>query len=137
VPVQARPFVTIDVRSREGNPTEDVLRAISRREKEIAGAIVRVQVTLAGESAPAVLDETAVRRALEPVEFVAGISRNVDSTPRSRIGPVVIEELAPLEALDLYLKAKNTPEDRARLLLDHGRKLTDPEALLHREPAEG
>jgi exonuclease SbcD len=123
VPVNARSFVTIDVRSTGGNPTEDVLRTIARRESEVTDAIVRVQVSLGGESASGVLDEPAVRRALVPAHYFAGISRKLDSVPRSRLGVVVIEELQPLDALGMYLQHRGTSEERSRVLMQHAERL--------------
>ncbi|MEK7214945.1 MAG: hypothetical protein AAB289_05055, partial [Chloroflexota bacterium] len=121
-PVQARTFTTIDVRSRSGNPTEDVLRAIQRRVSDVAGAIVRVRVNLpAGQEA--LLDDAAVRRALAPAHYLAGILRESEGSIRSRLGDVHIEALAPLGALELYLRSKETPDERARQLLEVGRQV--------------
>ncbi|MSQ28723.1 MAG: exonuclease SbcCD subunit D [Dehalococcoidia bacterium] len=121
-PVQARTFTTIEVTSRSGNPTEDVLRAIQRRASDVTEAIVRVRVRLpAGQEA--LLDDAAVRRALAPAHYLAGILREPEGSVRSRLGDVHIESLAPLGALELYLRSKETPDERARQLLDVGRQV--------------
>lgn len=130
VPVKARAFVTIAVRALpstgsgqgSGNPTEDVLRAIRRREKDIAEAIVRVQVKVASGD-EALLDDAAVRRALSGAHYIAGIAREVEGAPRGRLGDVNVEELTPLDALKLYLESKETPPERARVLLEYGARL--------------
>ena len=122
VPVRAREFVTVEVRSRSGDPTRDVLRAISRKERDVADAIVRVQVNLLREH-EGLLDDTAVRRALAPAHFIAGVAREIDGPSRSRLGNVRIEELTPLRALELFLESKSTPPERTQELLEYGRRL--------------
>lgn len=122
VPVHARAFVTIEVRSRSGNPTEDALRQIGRREKDIVDAIVRVQVNLpAGQEG--LLDDAAVRRALASAHYIAGIARETEGGVRSRLGDVKVEGLTPIRALELYLKSKETPPERTKELLDYGRRV--------------
>lgn len=124
VPVHARAFVTISVRSRSGNPTEDVLRAIGRQSEALRGAIVRVQVNLlAGQEG--LLDDTAVRRALGETHYIAGIAREVKGSPRSRWGDVKVEELTPLRALEKYLESRNTSPERMRELLEYGRRIIE------------
>ena len=63
--VQARPFVTIDVKvpSSEPNPTDAVLRAIARR--DVTDAVVRVRVSLPPEMESR-LRESDLREALKP-----------------------------------------------------------------------
>ncbi len=122
IPVRARTFTTIDVRSRSGNPTEDVLKAIQHRAAEVTDAVVRVRVNLpAGQEA--LLDDAAIRRALASAHYLAGILREAEGGVRSRLGDVHIEALAPLGALELYLRSKETHEDRARQLLEFGKQV--------------
>ncbi|HLC30305.1 MAG TPA: hypothetical protein VJM51_05950, partial [Dehalococcoidia bacterium] len=138
VPVKARAFVTIEVRSLSGNPTEDVLRAIRRKEKDIEDAIVRVQVSVASGD-EALLDDAAVRRALGTAHYIAGIAREIEGAPRGRLGDVNVEELTPLEALKLYLESKETPPERARVLLEYGGRLIQgpaPSETTLREPQD-
>lgn len=122
VPVAARAFTTIAVRSRSGNPTADVLRAIERRSGDVAGAVVRVQVNLeSGQEA--LLDDAAVRRALAAAHYCAGIQREVEGGVRSRLGGVSVEGLTPIQALERYLNTRETPAARTQDLLAHARPL--------------
>ncbi|MBI2886841.1 MAG: exonuclease SbcCD subunit D [Chloroflexi bacterium] len=134
VPVEARAFVTIRVRSHSGNPTEAALRAIARRERDIRDAIVQVQVELAAGQ-EGLLDDAAIRRALASAHYIAGISREAPDSPRRRLGEVKVEELAPLQALELYLRARETPSERTQALLEYGRRLIEsPEAASEMAP---
>ena len=122
VEVTARAFVTIAVRATAANPTDDVLRAIQRRERDIAGAVVRVQVTVSS-GREGLLDDMAIRRALAAAHYMAGISREVEGAQRARIGSVRTEGLAPGRALELYLELKDIKGERAKELTDYGRRL--------------
>lgn len=121
--VTARQFVTLDVRAASGNPTEDVLRAIEKRAADIEGAIVRVRVTIpAGQEQ--LLDDAAVRRALLPAHYMAGIARDVEGATRARLGSIRTSDgIGPTRALDLYLESKGIQGDRARKLAEVGRRL--------------
>ena len=127
VPVRSRTFLTIEVRCRTANPTEEVLNAIDRKAREVQGAIVRVQVSLPVEHASS-LDEQAVRRALAGASYVAGVTREVAGAPRTRLQDVQVEGLTPLQALELYFKAKETTPERARVLMQHAQRLLSPDA---------
>jgi exonuclease SbcD len=114
-PVDARPFVTIDVRLSAGDadPTASVLRAIARR--NIAEAVVRVRITLPPE-ADAQLREADIREALQPAHFIAAISREVEGSRRTRLGVEAAEGLQPRDALRLYLESREMdPEHRQKL----------------------
>ena len=122
VSVHARRFLTISVRSRSGNPTEDVLRAIERRSAEVADAIVRVRVNL--EAAyQGQLDDMAVRQALAPAHHIAGVQREVEGLRRGRLGEVHLEGLTPQRALELYLQSRELSPERAQMLLEYGTRL--------------
>ena len=127
VPVRSRTFLTIEVRCRTANPTEEVLFAIDRKAREVQGAIVRVQVSLPVEHASS-LDEQAVRRALAGASYVAGVTREVAGAPRTRLQDVQVEGLTPLQALELYFKAKETTPERARVLMQHAQLLLSQDA---------
>ena len=114
--LDARSFVTVDVivEPQDVDPTATVVRAIAR--KEIAGAVVRVRISLAAES-DAHLKETEIRAALEPAHFIASISREVAGTRRTRISPSEGEDLQPMQALGLYLDSRNIEgEHRERIM---------------------
>jgi exonuclease SbcD len=122
VPVRARPFRTIrvDVRT-ENPPTPAVLDAIALRKPDLAGAIVRVIVSMTGQQA-GLLDERAIQKAAEEASHL-GIQQEIHEEARSRLGADGAESLAPLELLERYFKAKAVPEDRIAELLQAAEKL--------------
>jgi exonuclease SbcD len=123
-PVDARPMLTVDVRVRPGqDPTDATLTAIERHSGDgLSGAIVRLRVEMPAEAEPA-FRETAVRQALAPAHYVAGIDRRVQRDRRTRLGTETAESLSPMEALRRYLESRNTPADRQRHLLEYGERL--------------
>ena len=125
-PVQARSFVTIDVKVPAGseNPTEEVLHAILRY--NVADSIVRVKITLAAEQAVH-LREAAIREALKEAHFVAAISRQVEDERRTRIPTDTAEGLAPLEAMRLYLESRGVEPQRQQELLRYAQDLVQSE----------
>ena len=127
--LDARSFVTVDVtvESQDVDPTASVVRAIAR--KEIAGAVVRVRISLAAES-DAHLKETEIRAALEPAHFIASISREVAGTRRTRISPSEGEDLQPMQALGLYLDSRNIEGER------RGKIMRKAEELMEMDLAE-
>ncbi len=127
--LDARSFVTVDVtvESQDVDPTATVVRAIAR--KEIAGAVVRVRISLAAES-DAHLKETEIRAALEPAHFIASISREVAGTRRTRISPSEGEDLQPMQALGLYLDSRNIEGER------RGKIMRKAEELMEMDLAE-
>ena len=123
--VRARPFLTIDVRVSPGeDPTEETRRAILRHSLE--GAVVRVRVEMPGEAEP-LFREQEVRKALEGASYVAAITREVRRERRTRLAPESVEGLSPHGALRKYLESRNTPQDRAAVLLRHGEQLIQEE----------
>ncbi len=123
-PVDARQFMTIkvDVQPGDPSPTDTVLRAIARR--HVAGAIVRVLIDLP-PGMDAQVRERDVRQALEEqgVNFIASISKNVQSERRTRLHVDSIEQASPEDLLKAFLQSKNTPSDRAGKLIGHGKRL--------------
>ena len=124
--VQARPFVTIDVKvpSGEPNPTDAVLRAIARR--DVTDAVVRVRVSLPPEMEPR-LRESDLREALKPAHYIAAISREVEGARRTRLGADAAEGLQPLQALRLYLESRDTDPQRRDQLLRYAEELISQE----------
>ena len=122
--LDARSFVTVDVtlEPQDVAPTATVVRAIAR--KEIAGAVVRVRISLAAES-DAHLKETEIRAALEPAHFIASISREVAGTRRTRISPSEGEDLQPMQALGLYLDSKNIEGERREKIMRKAEELME------------
>lgn len=118
----ARPFVTIRADVREAaDPTAAVVAAVKSR-PDLSEAVVRVIVTLRQEQTP-LLVEREISRALEGAYFVAALQKDVERTERARLGAVSVEALTPAQLLERYLQVKETPAERAKLLLEHGAAL--------------
>ena len=115
-PVQARPFLTIDVevRPQDEEPTQRVLQAIAG--KYIDGTIVRVRIRVP-EELESRLQEGAIRDALANAHFIAAIQRDVLRSRRTRLSPEACRGISPREALRLYLDSRDTDPKRADLLL--------------------
>lgn len=121
--VAARRFVTVSLRPKDDDPTPEVLAAI--RKADVDDAIVRVHVRLTAAQ-DALFREPDVRGALEAAHYVASIGREVDQDARRRLpGDVRAERLTPLEALDVYLRQRETPADRREKLASAARVLVE------------
>jgi DNA repair protein SbcD/Mre11 len=120
----ARPFVTIkcDVCARP-DPTPAVLEAIARA-GDLSEAIVRVVIRIRQEQETMLIDRE-IAHALEQAYFVAAVQKDVQRTTRDRLGGVSIEELTPLQVLQQYLHVKETPDERAALLVKQGAALIE------------
>jgi exonuclease SbcD len=128
VPAPTRPMRTLDLHPQEANPTGEVLAVLEGQPLE--EAIVRVVIHLRSEQEP-LLDERAVRRALERAYCVAAITKDVERPTRLRLGPQeAIEGLTPLEILEQYFLQKGVPQERIRALLERA------EALMRGEDAQ-
>ena len=128
VPAPTRPMRTLDLHPQEANPTGEVLAVLEGQPLE--EAIVRVVIHLRPEQEP-LLDERAVRRALERAYCVAAITKDVERPTRLRLGPQeAIEGLTPLEILEQYFLQKGVPQERIRALLERA------EALMRGEEAQ-
>lgn len=126
VPVDARPMRTIDAAAAAGqDPTEVTLSAI-RRAEGVAGAIVRLRVSMEAADASA-FREGAVREALAHAHAVAGIERRVRNPRRTRLGEDGGDSLSPMDALRRYLGTRSLSADREAALVEQA------EALLREE----
>jgi DNA repair protein SbcD/Mre11 len=121
VPVKARPFRTIraDVRQAE-DPTQTVLDAVAGH--DIADAVVRLIVQTTPE-AEARLRDKEIQKALAPANYLAAFVKETEHQERVRLGDVAPESLTPAELLALYLVAKETPPERAEMLLTYAETL--------------
>ena len=125
-PVDARAFLTIEVKVTLGDedPTGTVVRAIMRR--NVSGSIVRLRVSL-----PAGLDlqlrERELHEALRSAHYVASITREVEQDRRTRIPSDVAEGLTPLGALRLYLESRNVEPERREEMMRHAEELVSAE----------
>ena len=124
--VEARPFVTIDVNvpSGQADPTETVLRAISR--KDVADAVVRVRISLPAE-VDSQLREPDLRRALDSAHYLAAITREIEGTRRTRLEADAADGLAPMQALRLYLETRGFEPGRREKILRYARELEESE----------
>ncbi|MBI4321314.1 MAG: exonuclease SbcCD subunit D [Chloroflexi bacterium] len=117
VPVDARPFVTIDINiGAEDDPDEVVRRAIARHETR--DAVVRVRLRVAEALSKRVRDRD-VRALLGPAHFSV-IARSVErpDAPTGTSGPHDLSAMDPHTALAAYLDGLRdlSPQRRARLL---------------------
>ena len=103
------------------DPTAAVVAAIQGR-GDLSETVVRVVVKLRQEQ-EASLVEREIVRALEGAYFVAALQKDVERTERQRLGAVSVEALTPAQLLERYLQVKDVPEERAKLLLEHGEAL--------------
>jgi hypothetical protein len=123
VPVNARRFLTIEVKVSHGDPTGQVLEAIA--EYDVAGAVVRVQVHN-GTDTP--LREADVRQALRDAYFVAAVAQDMRPRRRRQLAGGGVGNLMPREALTAYLEARETPGERQGLLLARADMLLEAQA---------
>jgi exonuclease SbcD len=120
--VWARPFVTVDVRPRQEDPTPEVLAAIERA--PVGDAIVRVVIRVSRQQ-QALLRQAEVRQALAEAHFLAYVKAELTEEARSgRLPPHVRpESLTPMDALRLYFDDRKLPPDRREVLLRYARSL--------------
>jgi len=116
----ARPFVTVDVDVR--NSPEPQARITNAIEKHtLTGAVVRVKVDATAEQS-VLLRPDDIQTQLEAAGafYIAAIAIEVERTHRGRLGETerdLLNGLTPRRALELYLRSKNTSEDRLAVLL--------------------
>lgn len=116
----ARPFVTVDVDVRS-SPEPQARVALAIEKQRLAGAVARVKVDATPEQA-ALLRTDEIQEQLEAAGafHVAAIAIEVERTTRGRLAGAdrdLLDGLTPRRALELYLRSKNTPEDRLAALL--------------------
>ncbi|PKB78546.1 MAG: hypothetical protein BZY88_17805 [SAR202 cluster bacterium Io17-Chloro-G9] len=136
-PLEARPFVTVDVTvlPGEGDPTDVVLRAIAR--KDVSDAVVRVRIGLPRE-AETHLRETDIQQALEPAHYVAAVNREITGeSRRTRLAADSAWQLEPMQALRLYLESRDMEQQRLERILARAEELLDDEESRAGESAEG
>lgn len=125
--LDARRFVTVDVTVPMGDPdpTSAVVRAIAR--KDVAGAVVRVRITLPSE-VEAQLRDADIREALSAAHYIAAINRETpQETRRTRLDADSAKNLQPMEALRLYLESRGMEPERQEKILRHAEELVERE----------
>ncbi len=135
VPLDARPFKTIELDVRQGDnsmtsllindPMSMILDQLARY--QVNGAIVRVIIKATPEQEP-FIDDQPIRQALQNASYIASIVRDVERTERQRFGQIATEELTPRQALELYLESKSTSPERKVELLYYADKIFQEEA---------
>ena len=126
--LDARRFVTVDVTVPVGDPdpTSAVVRGIAR--KDVAGAVVRVRVTLPSE-VEAQLRDSDIRDALSEAHYIAAINReSPQEVRRTRLDAESAKDLQPMEALRLYLESRGVEPERQEKMLRHAEELVEREA---------
>ena len=126
--LDARRFVTVDVTVPIGDPdpTSAVVRGIAR--KDVAGAVVRVRVTLPSE-VEAQLRDADIRDALSEAHYIAAINReSPQEARRTRLDAESAKDLQPMEALRLYLESRGVEPERQEKMLRHAEELVEQEA---------
>ena len=117
----ARSFVTVRVTADGDDPTAQVIAAIERA--SIKKAVVRVLIRTTPDR-DVLVRENDVRRALQDAFYVSAIVHDVVRPGRLRLGSQNdVASLTPLEALEQYLQAKQTPTERIEVLKQHASSL--------------
>ncbi len=131
-PLAARPFVTIHVDVRNSSdPQERIATAI--RQRDLADAVVRVQIEAKQEQTPQ-LHVNEIEQMLQDAGafVVAAVAVDVERVARGRLGDAaheLLDGLTPRRALELYLRSKNTPEDRIAELLSAADELLTEQGM--------
>lgn len=123
VKLAARPFVTVEVEVRGDDPTAEVLAAID--EHDITEAVVRVIIHTTPDKEP-LIRENEIRRRLADAFHVAAMVRDVERKTRLRLGTdQAVEEMTPRQMLERYLQVKQTPPERAQVLLEYADRIIE------------
>ncbi|MCX6004235.1 MAG: exonuclease SbcCD subunit D, partial [Chloroflexi bacterium] len=121
--IEARRFLTLEISIADGDPdaTMSILQKIEARKNEIAGAIVRLKISLPSSLA-GLVRESEIFKALKEAYNVS-IGKEVRQAARTRASGWISEGLTPLDALKNYLETKNYTEAYRKKLLEYGEKL--------------
>ncbi len=124
-PVENRRFLTVrlTIDANDPSPTDTVVRAIEGKSEAVHDAIVRVHITVPSGIR---LNDAEIRNALKPASF-STIAREVQREARVRLGKFSADEMAPLDALKLWLETKQSDSEHAAKLLEYAKALTDEE----------
>jgi DNA repair protein SbcD/Mre11 len=127
IEAHARHFVTLrsDVQAAD-DPTALVVSAATARADDLAGAVVRVIVTLRHDQLPQ-FDPRQVERALAAASHVS-IEKDITSPVRARLGADAAESLTPRELLERYFLMRSTPPERLARLLATAESLLESDA---------
>jgi exonuclease SbcD len=120
-----RRFLTIQVTIEPGDtdPTAGVLAVLEKSYEEIAGNIVRLEVSLQQESESR-LDEERIRKAAAGASYFSMI-KNVKRQSRPRLGDTSAESLSPCDALRMFidLNREEYSDEQVAKLLEAGTEI--------------
>ena len=120
VPVEARPFHTLRIDTRDASdPTAAVLAEIEGL--SLDGAIVRVIIQLKTEQ-EAALREREIEQALNMTAH-ASLIREVETEVRARLGDLEPQTLTPLELVERYFQSREVEEEHLAALLAKAEEL--------------
>ena len=121
VPTPARRFLTLRAAVTEADGTPEVLAALS--EAPVAGAVVRVIAEAEFEFS---LDQSTLRQALREASWAGPVIREIRRPARETRSPELTERVTdPLAALEVYLKARQTPPEMIVQLRDRAARLVE------------
>jgi exonuclease SbcD len=121
VELDARPFITVHADVRESaSPLMALQQAIA--EHNLRDAVVRLILQLRADQ-ESLLRDRDVRGLLAEAYFIGSINREVERKARVRLGSQAPEEMTDRELLAAYLELKETPPERAELLLEHAKSI--------------
>lgn len=125
-PIKSRDFLTIDVEIEEAddNPTQTILDKIALFDKDLKGAIIRLDITLPHAS-EGLLHDADIRSALRSAHYIS-IAKQIIRTSRSRLGSdASVESITPEKALQAYLDTSSHPKEIKEQLLAYGTRLIE------------
>ena len=129
-PVNARPFLTINVEVPIDSiePTGTVVQAIRRH--HVADSVVRLNIQLPNEALAANLKEKELHDALQDAHYVASINRHIQEKRRTRIPSDIATGLGPLEALRHYLESNKNDAKHIEQLMTVAEQLMSEDTPL-------
>ena len=120
--VNARRFLTIDVKLGAGDPSPNLTVADRVSRHATRDAIVKLNIEMPASLEP-LLSDSEIRASLSEAHYVAAISRQITERPRTRLDGTYSDGLTPSQLLERYLDSRDTPPDRAKDLLERGSQL--------------
>lgn len=115
VPVNARPFLTIEVTADGEDPTRQVFNAVLKAGEKIRESVVRLRIKTT-RAVAARLDEEEIRTQLKEAYFLLPFQKEFLDHERERAGGRDFQGKTPLELLQIYLEGKDVPTDRREVL---------------------
>lgn len=121
--IEARRFVTMEIKVQEEDldPTGAILRELNEHAGEMAGAVIRLKLSLPGHMAM-VLREGEILKALKEAYNIS-IAKELRRSVRGRASGWIKDSMAPMEALINYLENNKVPRERREKLLEYGQRL--------------